>query len=374
MRLPALGVLLLACFGCHGFFGQRTNEADQELNSFAEARQRAATYYDGGDYARAAAQYREAHGLRPQHFMTHLGLAYSLMYENLPSSLVDAEKEFEEIGERRDPKEEVKRIFGLGLTYRSLAAYFDKRSRLREQQGQVKGAAEDDAQAKENARKGLTELNRVLELDAVLARDETVAPKRVSASLTPDAHVAMAHCEILLMDPSRPSELDAHVTRAREHIEEYARIAANARKFWELQREQVLVVDPMADPSRMVSADAAMKKRYEERIANTLKQEVAVRRVLFNTLLYVNRYEEAIAEAGTILDLDPGLDEVVYQRGRAYLFLEPPDLRSALRDLKEYRSRLPLGRLTDELVQLNRDIKKLERDLEKQETTAARDG
>jgi hypothetical protein len=88
------------------------------MATFAEARQRAATFYDGGDYVRAAAQYKEALKIRKDHFMCRLGLAYSLMFINQPSTLGDAEKEFVAIGERRDPKEEVKRVYGLGLTYR----------------------------------------------------------------------------------------------------------------------------------------------------------------------------------------------------------------------------------------------------------------
>ena len=54
MHRIALCLALGALGACHGFFGGRTTSADQDLNSFAEARQRAATYYDGGDYTRAA--------------------------------------------------------------------------------------------------------------------------------------------------------------------------------------------------------------------------------------------------------------------------------------------------------------------------------
>jgi predicted Zn-dependent protease len=111
----------------------------------------------------------------------------------------------------------------------------------------------------------------------------------------------------------------------------------------------------------------AEKKRYEERIASTIRQEVAVRRALFETLAYVNRYPEAIEEANKILELEPGIDEVVKDRARAYLSLQPPDKRAALRDLKEYRSRLPVDQLTDEMVQINVAIKKLESEIARDE-------
>jgi tetratricopeptide (TPR) repeat protein len=363
MRPLLLGALLLAGSGCYKLFADETSDSDRELSSFAEARQRAATFYEGQDYVRATAQYREALKLRPDHFMCRLGLAYSLMYTNLPSTLVDAEKEFTATGERRDPKEEVKRVYGLGLTYRTLAGHYRKRSLLREDKGQVKGAAEDAAMSREYAQKGIVQLQKVMELDQVLAKEQQFEPLRVSASLTPDAHLGIAHCEVVLMDPSEPDELKRHETRARENLKAYADIAANARKFWELRREQLLVIDPMSEQSQAVTPDAASRKRYEERIASTIRQEVAVRRALFETLLYVNRYQEAIEEATTVLGLDPSIDEVVRQRARAYLFLQPPDKRAALKDLKEYRSRLPVDRLTDEMVQLNRDIRQLEREL-----------
>jgi regulator of sirC expression with transglutaminase-like and TPR domain len=168
------------------------------------------------------------------------------------------------------------------------------------------------------------------------------------------------------MDPSQPEEIAAHEQRARENLLTYTEIAANARKFWELERERLLVVDPMKDQTSSVQMDDATKRRYEERIANTIKQEVAVRRALFETLLYVNRFPEAITEANTILTLEPGVDQVLYDRAGAYLYLQPPDRRSALRDYKEYRSRLPMDQLTDEMVQLNVAIKRLESELAKE--------
>jgi tetratricopeptide (TPR) repeat protein len=376
MRRSSLGLLLTGLVACHGLFGDRTEAGDKEIASFAEARQRAATFYDGGDYVRATAQYKEALAIRKDHFMCRLGLSYSLMFTNQPSTLVEAEKEFVAIGERADPKEEVKRVYGLGLTYRTLGAHYQRRSRLRESKGQIKGAAEDAALSREYATKGIAQLKRVMEIDTILAGAQeaeakrkgadpaALTPYRVSASLTPDAHIGIAHCEILLMDPSVPDELQGHVERGRENLQKYAEIAANARQFWQLQREALLVIDPMQEQSQSISNDPALKKRYEENIASTIKKEVAVRRALFETLVYVNRFPEAIAEASTILALEPDLDQVVYERARAYLFLKPPDRRAALKDLKEYRSRLPVGELTDEMVQVNRAIKQLEKDIE----------
>jgi regulator of sirC expression with transglutaminase-like and TPR domain len=152
---------------------------------------------------------------------------------------------------------------------------------------------------------------------------------------------------------------------AREDLKKYAEIAARAQ-FWGSAR--AALIDPMETSS--VTIDDATKRRYEERIANTIKQEVAVRRLLFETLAFANRFPEAIAEANTVHTLEPGLDEVVRDRARAYLFLQPPDRRAALRDLKEYRSRLPVDQLTDEMVQLNVAIKQLEGEIAKEDAAA----
>ncbi|MGH7163836.1 MAG: hypothetical protein ACREID_10170, partial [Planctomycetota bacterium] len=85
MRRLGWVLLPLACAACHGQLGQRTSQEDKDLNNFAEARTRAATYYDGGDYVRAAAQYKKALDFRPNHDATRLGYAYSLIGTDLPS-------------------------------------------------------------------------------------------------------------------------------------------------------------------------------------------------------------------------------------------------------------------------------------------------
>ena len=101
--------------------GGQTTDEDQELNNFAEARVRAATYFDGRDFERAAEQYKKALEYRPKHVPTRLGYAYSLMWTEKPNKLETAQQEFEEMGTVRNPKLEVKRIYGLAMTYRALA-------------------------------------------------------------------------------------------------------------------------------------------------------------------------------------------------------------------------------------------------------------
>ncbi|MHC4549215.1 MAG: hypothetical protein ACYTEZ_10600 [Planctomycetota bacterium] len=370
MLRAALCLLLASLAACHGFFGNRTTDADQELNNFAEARQRAATYYDGGDYLRAAAQYEKALGFKPNHLPTKMGLAFSLMFANRPSSLTRAEIWFNKIGTLRDPRQEVKRIYGLALTHRSLAVHYGRRARLREDQGRIKLAADDIAGARRHAREGIVLFKKVMEFDARLAKKQAIGPMRVSASLEPDAHIGIAHCEILLIepDPTKETELRGHLEAAEHHLAAYGRITRNARRFWEKRREALLVTDPLKDdrPPGARIMDPEMIKRYEERIANTVQHEVAVRQALMETLLYVNRYPEAIKEGTKILDLDPAADDILILRGNAYAFLQPPDYRAALRDLKAYRKRQDLSQLTDNMVRLNRRIRRYEAALAKQ--------
>lgn len=364
----ALGSLLTAC----AIFGKKTTDEEKELNEFAEARQTAATYYDGGDFVRAAAQYDKALQFKPDNLSCKMGLAYSLMYANQPSTLTRADEEFRKMGRQRDSKMEVKRIYGLALTNRSLAVHFGRRALMRDKQGRIKLATDDATSARQYAREGITYFKKVMELDAKLAEKQAVGPMRVSASLEPDAHIGIANCEILLIDPEKEAELRLRLAAAEEHLQAYGKIVRNARKFWEKRRATTLVIDPLKDdraPDVRIM-DPELIARYEERIANTIKHEVAVRQALMETLFYLNRFPEGIEQANKILDLDPNQDQILIYRASAYAYQR--NFRAALRDLKAYRKRQNLGVLTDDLVRLNRRIQEYERELAKQERELAK--
>jgi len=366
MHRNALCLLLVTLAAC-AIFGKKTTKKEKEENEFAEARQTAATYYDGGDFARAASQFEKALQYKPDNLSCKMGLAYSLMYANQPSTLTRAAEEFTKMGRLRDSKLEVKRIFGLALSNRSLAVHFGRRAQIRDKQGRIKLATDDATSARQYAREGITYFKKVMELDAKMAEKQSVGPMRVSASLEPDAHIGIANCEILLIDPAREAELRLHLTAAEEHLEAYSKIVRNARKFWEKRRATTLVIDPLKDeraPGVRIM-DPELIKRYEERIANTIKHETAVRQALMETLFYLNRYPEGIDQADKILDLDPNQDEILILRASAYAYQR--NFRAALRDLKAYRKRQDLGVLTDDLVRLNRRIQEYERELAKQD-------
>ncbi|MDH3590928.1 MAG: hypothetical protein OER88_03565, partial [Planctomycetota bacterium] len=175
MVRTVLGIALLVLAACHGRFGDRTSERDKELDNFAEARQRAAIYYDGKDYIRAALQYQKALKYRPDHFPSRMGYGYSLMYSNQPSSLVEAENVFVKMGKRPEPRDEVKRVYGLGLTYLGLARTYDRRGRFREDKGRKDLAVKDRAQARKYADAALQQCQSVLKIDAALADQKILA-------------------------------------------------------------------------------------------------------------------------------------------------------------------------------------------------------
>jgi tetratricopeptide (TPR) repeat protein len=371
MHRFALGLCLGALAACGTLFPERTSQADRDLNNFAEARERAAFYYDGGDYTRAALQYQRALQYREDHVPSKLGLAYSLTFVNKPSNLLQARQVFEKMGRLNDAREEVKRIYGLALNSRALAVHYERRARIREKKGRVDLAAKDQEVARRYAQEGLEHFQRVIEIDDDLATRRVIGPYRVSASLKPDAHAGMAHCEIILADydPQHPQNLEEHLGRAEFHIRKFAQIAKTAREFWEKRRERLLVEDALTDDGAPApqTLDADAKQRYEVRILATITQEVEIRRALMLTLLYLNRYQEAIDEATLILELDPGSHEVYLWRGNAYAFLKPPNYRAAVADLKRYRQSKDLTKLTDELVQINRRILLYEKRAEEQE-------
>lgn len=367
LRILCLSALLLG--GCHGLFGGRTTEEDQEKALFAEARQRAATYYDGRDYERAAQQYAKALEYRPDHFNTRLGYAYSLMYTKKPESLAQALEEFEDMGKRSDKKEEVKRIYGLAVTHRTLSARFQAQATYHDQKGMLDWVYRDLNNARKHARKGIEYFEQVLSIDEALAEVQKVAPRRVSASLTPDAHAGIAHCEIILADKDHPD----HLKKAVEQIEVFAKVASQARTFWEKRRERVLMIDPVQDDRRGDALNATVRGQertlYEMRIKGTIDQEVAMRRALVEVYIQTGMHMDVITETDKILQLDPEYNVAYWLRGQAYANLNPPNYRAAIKDLEEYRSRQDLRRLTDDLVRLNRWIKKYRDALKIQEKT-----
>jgi hypothetical protein len=258
----------------------------------------------------------------------------------------------------REPKDEVKRVYGLALTHTSLAVQFGRRARGRDREGRTDLADKDIVVAREHAREGIAGFAKVLEIDDQLAEQQIVAPRRTSASLKPRAHAGIAQCEIVLADEKNLE----HLERAEHHLLEFARAAATARKFWEQRRERLLVTDPMHDEGMpgAETLDPETKQRYEMRIVGTIQQEAEIRAALMHTYLYLNRYRDAINEATAILNLDPTREEIYLWRGNAYAYLDPPNYRAAVKDLKEYRRSLDLTRLTEEMVQINKRIERYE--------------
>jgi tetratricopeptide (TPR) repeat protein len=356
-----LPLLLLFGAGCHGEFAPKTTEEDKAINNFAEARLRGATFYQGGDYVRAAEQYRKALEYRPQNGACLLGYGYSLMKTDVPSQLVEARKQFEAMKPFMDKDQEVKRIHGLGLTHRALAIHFQARGRIRAKEGKVKEGEQDFATARAHARDGIGCF------ETILARED-----RTSLSLRPDAHIGAAHCQVLLADATNKEPFE----KALAHIQAFSDIAEKARRHWSEGRERILSTDPLQDDpqgdakaTEKRAADLQRAAAYEVALVALTPREVAVRKALVETYFYLNRIEDGIKELDTIEKLAPDDGDVYYYRGRAYAFLSPPDYVAALRDLNKYRTMKAGGSLTEEMIQLNRLIRTYEEKL-RQQTSA----
>lgn len=349
--LALVGVLLFGS-GCqnifHGLFAPRTTPEDQDLTSFAEYRQRAATYYDAGDFVRARVQYEKALELRPNHQATRLGYAYSLLYTNTPSALISARTEFESM-QRVKKGLKVKRDYGLAMTYRNLAAAYERRSRNRGREGLLNESKRDMAVSRDYARDGKTLFKTVIKEEG-----------RKWSSLKPDAYVGMAHVDIML------GEFD----EAIEYIEKFAAIATEARQFWERDREMRLAANPLRDNNPTLTD--RMRVRYTERILRTTTEEAGIRKILLGTLLYLNRYDEAIAQCNVIMALTPEDDELLLLRGRAYAILG--DYAKGLKDIEAYRDTLDQTRQTDHSVSVSQLIVAYRDRLEEQRKAQARDG
>ncbi len=83
-----------------------------------------------------------------------------------------------------------------------------------------------------------------------------------------------------------------------------------------------------------------------------------MRRTLVEIYTKLKRYEDSVNECDIILQLDNSFDRVYWLRGQAYASLKPPNYDAALRDIEEYRRRTSKGGLTEELVRVNRWIKR----------------
>jgi tetratricopeptide (TPR) repeat protein len=218
--------------------------------------------------------------------------------------------------------------------------------------------AKDRGYATKNADKAIELFQAVLDFDDELAKKQKIAPLRVSASLTPDAHAGMAHCYIIKADSEDVESLDKAVV----HIQIFSKTAEKARRFWTMRRQKIIAEDPLregqrgdADPTTVRGQE---RQRYEIRILKTIEQEIAMRRTLVEVYNRLKRYADSISECDIILQLDKSYDEIYWLRGQALASLKPPDYKAALEDIEEYHKRKSAGGLTEELVRVNRWIKK----------------
>jgi len=366
VRLFVLLALAPVFVGCGLITPSKTSEEDKEMRAFAEARQRAATYYDGGEYIRAASQYKKALDIRPHHYMTQLGYAYSLTSTRYAPNIVLAIQFFDKtMGVQRDQNKEVKRIFGLAESYRLLAMYHGRRSKEREDNGLLDEAKIDGDESHSFARNGIQVYERVLVIDKQLESKSISAPFRASASLAPMARIGIAHCCIMI--GSRENQ--APYERAVEEVNIYAQTAANARKWWENQRKKVMAVDPLdsmleGGSKQLQSADA--RRRYDEKIKATVEKEAMARQALVITYMDIERYDDAIRECSRMIELDDSQSQALFYRARCNSLLTPPQYERALEDMKEYRARQDLTRLTQEIIRINQLIRQYEARLREQ--------
>ena len=366
-----LGALLI---GCGLIFPAKTEDADKEKVKWAEHRQRAAQYYDGGDFIRAAAQYKKALNIKPNHIMTQLGYAYSLKNtKHVPNVMLAIQVFNDEISQQSNLDREVKRIYGSADCYRMLAVQFRRRADSRENKGLLKQAGEDRVFSAQYANDGIVGFERVLAIDHEMEARQITAPFRASASLAPLAHLGIGVCCIVLGDRKNQAPLD----RALEEINVYAQTAANARTWWEKERKKMIETEPMAD-AQIPSAGEALggvedRRRYDERIKSTIRKEALVRQALVQTYMYLERYPDAIDQCTRVVELDDTAPDALYYRARAYALLKPPQYERAIEDMKEYRTRQDLSRLTQKVIQINKLIRSYERKLHEQKKQAEAD-
>jgi len=371
-----MGLLFLGCaafVGCGSIFAGKTGKSDKEMVEFAETKQRAATFYDGGDYYRAAAQFKKALEMRPDDVMTQLGYAYSLKNTEFPPNLILAIDQFNKVKKQKDLTKEVKRVYGLADAFRTLAIYFRRRAEANSNKGLLDQAEEDRKTSIQHANDAILQYERVLAIDHEMETRQAAGQFRASASLAPMSHLNIGVCCIVLGDRKNQAPLE----RAVEEVEIYAQVAANARTFWEKQREKLMETDPMAD-AQLPSLGEAMggvesRRRYDERIRSTVTKEILARQALIETYLYLERLDDAIEQCTKIIELDDSEPTAFFFRARSYTMLDPPQYERAIEDMKEGQKRQDSSRLTQDVVKVNQILRTYERKLEEQKKQAKAD-
>lgn len=356
----------LSLIGCGLIAPDKTSDEDKEKMEFAEKRRQAAAYYDGGQYIRAASQFKLALDIRPEHFMTQLGYAYSLTGTRFaPNIKLSIQFMKEEIGKRDSDKEEVRRIYGLAEAHRLLAMFHRRRATQRESKGLLDEAAKDTAEQMRHARLGVDAYDYVLVIDKRMVAQNIGTPYRVSATLAPLAHIGISVCSIMLGDRQN----QAPIARAVKEINQYATTAAIARKYWETRREKTMDLDPLKSAIDGVSSQMATvdeRKIYEQKIKNTVEKEAIVRQALVETYMYLERFDDAIAECTRILELDSSRAQSYFYRARCYALMDPPKWASALENMKSFQSHQNLNAYTEEVIRVNQLIRQYEKALRKQ--------
>ena len=202
-------------------------------------------------------------------------------------------------------------------------------------------------------------------IDKKLESKSISAPFRASASLVPMARIGIAHCCIMLSDRDN----QAPIERAVEEVNLYAQTAANARKWWTQQRKKVMEVDPLdsmlEDGSEQIQS-VDQRRRYDEKIKATVEKEALARNALVITFMNIERYEDAIRECSNMIELDDNQSQALFYRARCYALLDPPQYERALEDMREYRARQDITRLTQEVIRINQLIQQYESRLREQ--------
>ena len=170
------------------------------------------------------------------------------------ATLKQAEEDLQGHGHaRRIKNEDVKRVYGLGLTYLALARKFDQRARfLREgKRSAAISRRSGSSRRGEQVRcaRRTSSARPFLEIDAALEADRKIlAPQRISASLAPDAHIGMAWAEIMM---ATREDLTHLASRRGITSSEFAKHRIAVRESsGRGQRERILVTDPLHEDRR----------------------------------------------------------------------------------------------------------------------------
>jgi len=305
-------LLLSVSMPLAGCFGLSTEDA----TNLARYQRNAATYYGGGEFARALDQVRRGLEIDPEDYKLHEISAWCALRQSQydPRTLPEATQAVDDLMKLRPMSEQDPQgLLGAGIAHGKLAFELRRRAeslRKDAQRLQLEGAALEDREA------------QAAQLDAESDQNFDLAELRLQRLLDTGDLLLEANYHLMYVSVWRDDYQNA-IRHGNDYIERVGELEAGIRE----KLESTIIVDYESD--------------LRVRLQNRLDQEVEVRGFLANLYFKQGHYELAVEQLDEVLVENPNRFNEYYNRARSLMKLGR--LPEAKRDFERflYSTNLP---------------------------------